>query len=41
MTVEETVAPEIDVPVLEGGVVTGTGAWAYPESVPTTNSFTV
>jgi hypothetical protein len=32
MTVEETVAPEIDVPVLEGGVVTGTGAWAYPDA---------
>ena len=26
MAVEETMAPEIDVPVLEGGVVTGTGA---------------
>ena len=41
MAVEEVVAPEIDVPVLEGGVVTGTGAWAYPESVPTTKCETI
>ena len=34
MAVEEVVAPEIDVPVLEGGVVTGTGAWAYPDACP-------
>ena len=35
MTVEEVVAPEIDVPVLEGGVVTGTdSAWAYPDACP-------
>jgi len=34
MAVEEVVAPEIDVPVLEGGVVTGTGAWAYQDACP-------
>lgn len=35
MAVEEVVAPEIDVPVLEGGVVTGTdSAWAYPDACP-------
>ena len=34
MAVEEVVAPEIDVPVLEGGVVTGTGAWVYPDACP-------
>jgi hypothetical protein len=39
MAVEEVVAPEIDVPVLEGGVVTVLGHTQMP--VLTTNSFTV
>jgi hypothetical protein len=30
MTVEEVVAPEIDVPVLEGGVVTGKRCLGIP-----------